>query len=668
MINFTINGKAVSAQKGETILTVARREGIYIPTMCYLTKIAPIASCRMCIVEVKGANGFVLSCKTPPTEGISVTTDSPGLYKERQNILKLYDVNHPLECGVCDKSGECDLQNKTLEFQVTRQNFSAKDQKRDIQKWNFIQYDPSLCIMCEKCVSTCNQIIGDDAIEVKAGGYSSMIVPKNSDTLDCTFCGECIAVCPVGAMISRDFKYSANAWELNKIPSSCAHCSSTCSLEYEAKYSAQTKKEEIYRVKNDFEFSTLCGAGRFGFDFENNSLKDKQKFNNAVEAFKKAQTILFDSTITNEEARILQLLKEKNGYKLVNKDAYSYKDFLNNFSSMSGGSLYQADLKTVEESDFVIVFGTRIKSDNPMLRYSLTKSVKKLRSSVIYMHPIEDHDLWNVVNQFVKYEVESEEGVLALIAKYFIDKQSMPEKLQAFLDDLDDGYISAESNVGEEEIELMVKKSIRKKNFTLILGEDLINHPRSKNIAKLAGMIEKYSNFKVLIVPPKTNTLGVSLICDLDNEASGYTIGYNTKGDFTLTALGAKGENELDMPALNQQEGTFTNIDKRVVPINAALGYEGYTLCDIANELGIKAQYTIDYTKQLPKEKGYKEVDFDSLENHYTKSGEEKRGYLLETSQIIPSDEIEEIADIAEYNGTVVYRCNPVLQFNQFTA
>lgn len=181
-------------------------------------------------------------------------------------------------------------------------------------------------------------------------------------------------------------------------------------------------------------------------------------------------------------------------------------------------------------------------------------------------------------------------------------------------------------------------------------------------------MIEKYSNFKVLIVPPKTNTLGVSLICDLDNEASGYTIGYNTKGDFTLTALGAKGENELDMPALNQQEGTFTNIDKRVVPINAALGYEGYTLCDIANELGIKAQYTIDYTKQLPKEKGYKEVDFDSLENHYTKSGEEKRGYLLETSQIIPSDEIEEIADIAEYNGTVVYRCNPVLQFNQFTA
>ncbi|HIO70333.1 MAG TPA: 2Fe-2S iron-sulfur cluster binding domain-containing protein, partial [Campylobacterales bacterium] len=160
MTKFYIDGKEVTAHKGETILEVARREGIYIPTMCYISKVSPIASCRLCVVEVKGVDGFVLSCQTPPTEGIEVFTNSPELFQHRQNIMKLYNVNHPLECGVCDKSGECELQNKTLEFGVQSQEFSAKEQYRPIRNWGKIQYDPSLCIMCERCVSTCNEAIG----------------------------------------------------------------------------------------------------------------------------------------------------------------------------------------------------------------------------------------------------------------------------------------------------------------------------------------------------------------------------------------------------------------------------------------------------------------------------------------------------------------------------
>jgi len=192
MIKFKIDGKEVSANKGETILQIARRERIYIPTMCYLSKVKPIESCRLCVVEVKGVDGFVLSCQTPPTPDIEVVTNSPELYKYRQNILKLYDVNHPLECGVCDKSGECELQNKTLEFKVSSQEFTAKDQYRPIQNWKYIQYDPSLCILCEKCVHVCNEVIGDDAIEIEYGGYKSRIIPKDAPTLDCTwgvYCG-----------------------------------------------------------------------------------------------------------------------------------------------------------------------------------------------------------------------------------------------------------------------------------------------------------------------------------------------------------------------------------------------------------------------------------------------------------------------------------------------
>jgi len=270
MINFTINNQPVSAVKGETILQAARKAGFYIPTMCYLEKTTPCASCRLCVVEANTTEGLILSCQTPPTEGLEVTIDSDRLQLERTNIMRMYDVNHPLECGVCDKSGACDLQNKTLEFNIDSQHFTAKDQPRKIEHWGLINYDPSLCILCEKCVHVCNEIIGDDAITLQFGGYKSAVIPKNSEKLDCTFCGECIAVCPVGALVSSDFQYQANSWELSPVPATCAHCSAGCSLTYEVKHTsiATGDEERIYRVTNNFEYATLCGAGRFGFDYD----------------------------------------------------------------------------------------------------------------------------------------------------------------------------------------------------------------------------------------------------------------------------------------------------------------------------------------------------------------------------------------------------------------
>ncbi len=672
MIRFTIDGKTVTAQKGETILQVARREGIYIPTMCYLTKVKPIESCRLCVVEVEGVDGFVLSCQTPPTPDIKVRTNSAALFEHRQNIMRLYDVNHPLECGVCDKSGECDLQNKTLEFGVNTQEFTAKDQYRPIQKWQYIQYDPSLCILCEKCVHVCNEVIGDDAIEIEFGGYKSRIIPKNSETLDCTFCGECIAVCPVGALISSDFKYSSNAWELRRIPAACAHCSAACHLYYETKHTSIDNPEpKIYRVKNEFEFANLCGAGRFGFDFENRATKDESAFKKAVEAFEKADTIKFTSFITNEEALILQRLKEEKGYKLINNEARNYQKFLQNYAQIGGKNLYSADLKSIERSDFIIMVGSFASSDNPAVRYAFTVAHKRRKAEIINMHPIEDDLLKPIVTKFVKYEVGSEEAVLGMLLDALLDSEAKKEIDQKWFDDLDIGYLSAESNVGEEEIEDIVRRLKRKQRlkaekFTLILGEDLYAHPRAENIAKLAGLIDRFTDFDVMIIPPKTNSLGVALICDLDEEVGEYTIGYNVKGDFTLSALG---DGDLDMPALNQQEGTFTNIDKRVVPTNVALPYDGYVLNDIARALGVSdKEYTIEFTKELPKEKGYKAIEFDDLPNEFLNDGTENRGYVLQIQKVnLSRKNIEPIADLEEFNGTVIYRCEPVLQFSPFT-
>ena len=668
MINFTINGKAVTADKGDTIINVARREGIYIPTMCYLEKTTPCASCRLCSVEVEDVDGFILSCNTPPTEGIAVHTDSENLHNERTNIMKMYDVNHPLECGVCDKSGACDLQNKTLEFNVESQNFTARDQHRKIEQWGMINYDPSLCILCEKCVHVCNEVIGDDAIDLLFGGYSSAVIPKNSDTLDCTYCGECIAVCPVGALVSSEFQYRANAWELEKVPSTCAHCSAGCSLEYEVKHTSIENHEEksVYRVTNNFEFETLCGAGRFGFYYENKTgYKDVSAFNIAVQALEKDQIIHFSSIISNEEAAMLQELKEKRGVKLINADAKAFGDFLNAFSQSSGTSLYNGKLETISSSDQIIVIGSRVTTDNPQVRYQLTQASKRKKAKITYMHPIEDALLQNVVTQFSKYEVGTEEGVVALLAKTLLEGATLSAQTKKFFDDLDMGYLCAESNIGEEEFALIAKAGIRSKKKTLVLGQDLYLHDKAVNIAKLAGLVQRYTDVNIVMVPAQVNTLGVALICDLDEATSGYSVGYNANADYKLSAT----EGDFAMPAFNQQEGTVTSIDKQVLPLNVAIGFEGYTLHDLLKALDTaKTKYTIDYTKSLSIDKGFKAIKFDDLENYVDNFGRDVRGYFLTANEVTTNESLEAISDLPAFDGTIVYHSNPVLHFNQFTA
>jgi len=665
LITITIDGFECKGIYGQTILEIARANDIYIPTMCYLTKVSPITACRMCVVDVKGVEGFVLSCQEKAVNGAVITINNEELYRHRQNIMKMYNVNHPLQCGVCDKSGECDLQNKTLEFGVDSQEFAVKEPLRKKKSWGILGYDPSLCIMCEKCVHTCNEAIGAAALYVKPGGYNAIIDIKMSS---CEQCGDCISVCPVGALVSNDYKYISNAWESRKVPATCAHCSSGCSIDYDVKHAGVSNpyEKKIIRTTNPFEFNTVCGAGRFAFSFENKGAgKNKMELTKAVEAMKSSDTISFNSYITNEEAMILQTIKNKTGIKLVNEDAYAYQNFLSEYSKISGRSIYSATNETLKESDTIVMIGTRIARDNPVVKYSTSMAVTSRKANFIYMHPIDDPDLTRRYNQFIKYEAGSEEGVIALLAYFLIEEA--PIEYQEYLDDLDIGNLSGDCSVGEEEIEAIVDKLKRSKNNTLVIGEDIYAHEHALNIAKFVGLIERCTNFNVMLIPSQTNTLGVSLICDLDENFGEKVVGYNRVGDFIISS---EGRGDIAVPALNQQEGTFVNLDKKVVNTNVAIEFDGYCLNDIANNLlGLSVENTIEYTKVLPNEKGFKNISFDELGNGYDKYGNDKRGYNLK-ERLFECENVtlDEVSEIGTYNGTVVYRCEPLHQFNTNTA
>ena len=172
-MKITINDQILEANEGESILNIARANGIYIPALCYLSGCSPTLACRLCMVEANGK--VVYSCNAKAKEDMQIYTNTPEIAAERNAIMQTYCVNHPLQCGVCDKSGECELQNLTTYLRVNEQSFAIEDTHKPHKKWGLINYDPALCVVCERCVTVCKDKIGESALKTVPRGVD---VPK----------------------------------------------------------------------------------------------------------------------------------------------------------------------------------------------------------------------------------------------------------------------------------------------------------------------------------------------------------------------------------------------------------------------------------------------------------------------------------------------------------
>lgn len=208
MIKLTIDGRSVTVAKGTTVLAAAKEAGIRIPTLCYLEGINEIGACRICLVEVKGMRTLQAACVLPAAEGMEVYTSTPAVRTARRTNLELLLSNHPQDCLLCDRNQSCELQSLAAELGVREQRFSGKINEYPLDlSTPSIKRDPSKCILCRRCVAVCHQVQGVGVLGAIERGYDTIIAPEGNSGLGdvaCTLCGQCVVVCPVGALTEVD--------------------------------------------------------------------------------------------------------------------------------------------------------------------------------------------------------------------------------------------------------------------------------------------------------------------------------------------------------------------------------------------------------------------------------------------------------------------------------
>lgn len=265
-VTLTIDGKKVTVPEGTTVLEAAQMLGIDIPTFCYEKDLTAPGACRICVVEIEGWRNLPASCVTAVAEGMVVHTESPAVVEARRTILELLIANHPLDCMTCEKSGNCKLQDYAYRYGVSTTPFQGERHNYPIDDSNpYIIRDLNKCILCGKCVATCNAVPERSVINFAYRGFQTKIATALDTELkdsDCVYCNRCVAVCPVGALVDKMAAGKGRAWELEKEEVTCVFCEAGC------KFNILRKQGKVVAVTAAAPGPgrPLCLKGRLGMN------------------------------------------------------------------------------------------------------------------------------------------------------------------------------------------------------------------------------------------------------------------------------------------------------------------------------------------------------------------------------------------------------------------
>jgi NADH-quinone oxidoreductase subunit G len=539
MPTITINGIEIAVDEGTLILDAAKEAGFYIPTFCYQADLIGIGACRMCIVEVEGQQKLVPSCVTPVMDGMNVLTETETVNKARAAMLEFLLANHGLDCPVCDKGGECELQDQVYQFGPHKGRFAEMKyvwHEKDYILSPVIIKNSNRCVQCMKCVRVCKEIVGQDVLDGLYRGEHQEETTFFRGMLDCDQDGNCIEVCPVGCFMRLPFRYKARPWDLNTADTICPYCATGCRMVIEERDGKMIRSRAQLGVGINSE--TLCARGRFGYDFiqhaerlttpllKRNGRLEPATWDEALavikERLKPSAPLktggIASARLTNEELYLFQklfrnILKSPNLDSSTRWNPRAVKGFVAATGMHSGGvSVFDA-----MAADCVLIVGSHLSAENPVTDYMVRRMARENNPAVLIASP-RAMKLDSSAHLSLRHAPGAEKEMLAAatlaIGNYNADKLFAHDGLVA-LKKIAAEELLRTAAVNAEEINDLAKHLNNASAIGILTGTEFLRFPQgTTSLATLVSVLRALGK-EVLMVP----------ILDRSNQRGAWEMG-----------------------------------------------------------------------------------------------------------------------------------------------
>jgi NADH-quinone oxidoreductase subunit G len=500
MVKIKINGKTIKVSEKKTIIQVADENGIDIPRFCYHKKLSIASNCRMCLVEVKNIPKSLPACATFVNDGMEIFTNSKQTKDCQQSVMEFLLINHPLDCPICDQGGECDLQDTAMAYGSPKSRY--QEEKRVVLNKNLgplVSTDLNRCIQCSRCVRFLKEVGGMQELGLIGRGEHAEISAYVEKSVDSEISGNIIDLCPVGALTSKPFRYSARTWEMVRKSTISPHDSLGSHIE------AHVKDGNVMRVlpKENEEINECWISDRDRFSYIGINSEDRVKtpllktgsnfkpiswdeafhtlervFHPSLNKFKEDDVVIFSSNqMTLEEAYLLEKLASYVGTKQVKFDA------ANNPSLIANPSL-NGMISDVESFENIILLGSQLRNENPLLLQRLRK-MGNAGKTINIINTV-DFDLQLTVANKIIQPIKDFQKTFEHIHKIISTKAAKKEN-------------STEKNIAN----LLSKKTL------LLVGEDIYTNPAFVNLTNVVNELIDLTNLKIGCLPTGSNTVGL---------------------------------------------------------------------------------------------------------------------------------------------------------------
>jgi len=571
MVNLTIDGKQVTVSKTATLYEAAKEAGIHIPVLCYAKKLLPYGACRVCLVEVEQMKGRLIpSCTTPVGEGMVVITNSEEIKKVRKTVMEFLLVNHVLDCPVCDKGGECDLQDLTYELGATSNRFEGEKFDLPTDEVNpLIERNMNRCVLCGKCVRVCDEIVGYGSYSFINRGFETKIATAFDRGLDCEFCGQCLSMCPVGALLPRPFKFKARPWQLKEVDSVCGYCGNGCTVTLGV---LGDKVETIrFNDKIGVNDGNLCVRGRFGYSYVNHDdrltkplvRKDGELVETTwdealqvvADGLSKAQQgqgagILSGARLTNEEFYALKHVAKTLGTEnLDHSGGECYKGVTEGLKGTIGVAASTATFPQIEKAEVVLAIRSDFYETHPVVGMVINQTVRRNDAKLLVLGDKRGKLDKLPGAKTLLSQPGLELDVLNAMAKVLLDEGLAQtegvegvEELKAALADFSPAQVAKRSGVNVELLQSAARQLAGAKNAAILMAYGLPYQGLNKELATATA------NLALLAGIPGREGSGLYLCGEKSNSQGAIDLGVLPQGGGkgAQAMLGAAIEGKLD--------------------------------------------------------------------------------------------------------------------------